>query len=53
MTIDKRLHGPLDAISRGQMLSIATEVDGSTGYVDMERVTGSLHVAHPATKQPG
>lgn len=42
MTIDKRFHGPLDATSRGQMLSIATAVDGSAGYVAMERVTGSL-----------
>ena len=42
MSIDKQFHGELEATSIGQMLSIGTEVQGSAGYVAMERVTGSL-----------
>lgn len=40
--IDKRFMGPLDATSRGQMLSAGTSVIGSAGYVAIERVTGTL-----------
>lgn len=43
MTIDKQFHGDLEATSKGQMLSVMTEVKGSAGYVAMERVTGTLH----------
>ncbi len=43
MTIDKQFHGDLAAASLGEMLAIRTEVQGSAGYVAMERVTGSLH----------
>jgi hypothetical protein len=43
MTIDKRFHGDLDGISKGQMLAVRTAVDGSAGYVAMEKVTGTLH----------
>jgi len=43
MTIDKKFHGDLAAASLGEMLAIRTEVQGSAGYVAMERVTGSLH----------
>jgi len=42
MSSDKKFKGDLDAESKGQMLSAATEVEGSAGYVAMERVTGSL-----------
>ncbi|MGH7506521.1 MAG: DUF3224 domain-containing protein, partial [Longimicrobiales bacterium] len=42
MAIDKRFHGDLDASSRGQMLAAATDIEGSAGYVAMERVTGTL-----------
>lgn len=42
MSINKRFHGPLDAISRGEMLSATTSVKGSAGYVAIERVTGTL-----------
>jgi hypothetical protein len=42
MTIDKQFHGDLEATSKGQMLAVRTEVDGSAGYVAMERVTGTL-----------
>jgi hypothetical protein len=42
MSIDKRFHGELDGSSRGQMLAFRSAVDGSAGYVAMERVEGSL-----------
>jgi len=41
-TIDKRFHGELDAASRGQMLAFRSAVQGSAGYVAMERVEGTL-----------
>ena len=43
MTIDKQIHGDLEATSKGTMLTAATDVKGSAGYVAIERVTGSLH----------
>ena len=43
MTIDKQFHGDLEAISLGEMLSAMGQVQGSAGYVAIERVTGSLH----------
>lgn len=42
MSIEKRFFGGIEGSSRGQMLAIRTEVQGSAGYVAMERVTGSL-----------
>lgn len=42
-SIDKRFHGDLDATSRGEMLSAGGAVQGSAGYVAIERVTGTLH----------
>ena len=42
MSIDKRFSGELDAGSRGEMLAYRTAVEGSAGYVAMERVTGTL-----------
>jgi hypothetical protein len=42
MSIDKTLHGDLEATSKGQMLTAATDVKGSAGYVAIERVTGTL-----------
>jgi hypothetical protein len=42
MTIDKQFSGDLVGSSRGWMLAIRTEVQGSAGYVAMERVTGTL-----------
>jgi hypothetical protein len=42
LTVDKRFHGDLEGISKGEMLATQTEVPGSAGYVAMERVTGSL-----------
>ena len=42
MAIDKQFHGDLEATSQGQMLSAGTAVQGSAGYVALERVRGAL-----------
>jgi Protein of unknown function (DUF3224) len=41
-SIDKQFRGDLEATSRGQMLSAVTSVEGSAGYVAIERVAGIL-----------
>jgi hypothetical protein len=43
MALDKQFHGDLEAASKGQMLATRTAVEGSAGYVAMERVSGTLH----------
>jgi hypothetical protein len=43
MSIDKQFHVDLEATSKGEMLSAATAVKGSAGYVAIERVSGTLH----------
>ena len=40
--IDKRFSGELEATSLGEMLSAGGNVQGSAGYVAIERVTGVL-----------
>jgi hypothetical protein len=42
MSIDKQFQGELEATSRGEMLAVHTETEGSAGYVAMERVAGTL-----------
>ena len=42
MSIDKTISGDLVATTKGQMLSVMTEVKGSAGYVAIERVEGAL-----------
>jgi len=42
LSIDKQFFGDLDAHSAGAMLSAGTAVDGSAGYVAIERVSGML-----------
>jgi hypothetical protein len=42
-TIDKQFHGDLEATSLGEMIAAMSSVQGSAGYVAMERVTGVLH----------
>lgn len=42
MSIDKTFHGDLQGSSVGQMLAFRTPVQGSAGYVAMERVTATL-----------
>ena len=43
VTITKRFTGDLQGESVVRMLRVVTMVPGSTGYVAMERVTGTLH----------
>lgn len=42
MSIDKKFHGELEAVSQGEMLSARTAVQGSAGYVAIEQVAGTL-----------
>ena len=41
-SIDKQYRGDLEAISKGEMLSAGGNVQGSAGYVAIERVSGTL-----------
>jgi len=43
MTIEKQIHGDLEATSKGQMLTAGTPVKSSAGYVAIERISGTLH----------
>lgn len=43
LSIDKQFHGDLEATSKGEMLSARTAVEGSAGYVAIERVSGTLN----------
>ena len=43
MSLDKRFQGDLDAVSQGEMLAFRSGVQGSAGYVAMEKVSGTLH----------
>ena len=43
MALDKQFNGDLEGTSKGQMLAVSTDVQGSAGYVAMERVSGALH----------
>jgi hypothetical protein len=42
MSLDKQFHGDLEGTSKGEMLTIGTDVKGSAGYVAIERVVGRL-----------
>jgi hypothetical protein len=42
MSIDKQIHGDLEATSKGEMLTAETAVKGSGAYVAIERITGTL-----------
>ena len=42
MSSDKKFDGDLVGTGRGEMLSAGTEVNGSAGYVALERVVGTL-----------
>ncbi len=42
MSIDKQLHGDLEATTKGEMLSAGDPKTGAAGYVAMELVTGKL-----------
>ena len=41
-SINKTFHGDLQGTSVGQMLAFRSDVEGSAGYVALERVTASL-----------
>ena len=43
LSLDKQFHGDLDAVGKGEMLTALTGVEGSAGYVAIERVTGTLN----------
>ena len=43
LALDKEFRGDLVAHGSGQMLGVQSPVEGSAGYVAMERVTGTLH----------
>ena len=44
MSLDKQFHGDLAGTSKGQMvMSSSPSVNGSAGYVAIEKVTGTLH----------
>lgn len=43
LLLQKRFEGDLAATSQGEMLTAMTPVQGSAGYVAIERVTGTLH----------
>ena len=43
MSIDKQFRGELQATSKGEMLTAMGTVNGSAGYVAIERVAGTLH----------
>jgi hypothetical protein len=43
LLLDKQFHGDLDGAGKGQMLAVASDIQGSAGYVAMERVDGTLH----------
>lgn len=42
MLLDKQFHGDLEATGKGQMLTAMTPVQGSAGYVAIEKVAGTL-----------
>jgi len=42
MSLDKQFHGDLEGTSKGQMLAVSTDVQGSAGYVALELVNGTL-----------
>lgn len=41
-SFDKRFSGPLEGQSSVQMLGVRTQVEGSAGYVAVERIEGTL-----------
>lgn len=43
LSIDKQFHGDLVATGKGEMLTARTAIQGSAGYVAIERVVGALH----------
>jgi hypothetical protein len=46
MSLEKKFRGDLVGSGEGEMLTAMTAVQGSAGYVAIERVTGTLHGRH-------
>jgi hypothetical protein len=46
VSFDKQFSGPLEATATVQMIGVRTPVDGSAGYVAVERVSGTLDGKH-------
>lgn len=46
LSIEKQFQGDLEGSSRGEMLSASTGVEGSAGYVAIERFVGTLNGRH-------
>ena len=42
IAIDKQFRGDIEGTSKGEMMTAATDVKGSAGYVAVERITGKL-----------
>lgn len=60
MSIDKEIHGDLEATTKGEMLAAGDPKAGAAGYVAIEQVsgklggkTGSFALMHFATMTPG
>jgi Protein of unknown function (DUF3224) len=60
MSIDKQVHGDLEATTKGEMLAAGDPKKGAAGYVAIEQVmgklkgkTGSFALMHFATMTPG
>ncbi len=43
MSLEKQFRGDLEGVGKGEMLTAVTEINGSAGYVAIERFTGTLH----------
>ncbi|GGQ52399.1 DUF3224 domain-containing protein [Couchioplanes azureus] len=43
MRVTKTIEGDLTGTASAEMLSVGTPIDGSAGYVAIDRVTGTLH----------
>jgi hypothetical protein len=43
MRVLKTIEGDLTGTGRADMLSVGTPIDGSAGYVAIDRITGTLH----------
>jgi hypothetical protein len=60
MSIDKEIHGDLEATTKGEMLAAGDPKKGAAGYVAIEQVTGTINgktgsfaLMHFATMTPG
>ena len=43
LSIDKQFFDDLEGISNGEMLAVRSNIEGSAGYVAIERFSGTLH----------